>query len=52
MNKHIPQKINELASFALEEGTPSSSTGVQLGINRRMLYSYAKVFLHMFLIFE
>ena len=52
LNRHIPQKINEFASLALAGRYPSSSTGVQLGINRRMLYSYAKVFLHMFLFFE
>ena len=53
LNRHIPQKINEFASLALVGRYPSSSTGVQLGINRRMqIYSYAKVFLRMFLIFE
>ena len=30
----------------------SSSIGVQLGIDRRMLYSDAKVFLYVFLIFK
>ena len=49
---YVPKLLFCWPRWHLPEGTPSSSTGVQLGINRRALYFDAKVFLDMFLIFE